>query len=681
MHEMEKKLYYGAAYYPELWDEKTIVQDIRHMKELGINVVRMGEFAWAKMEPEEDKIDISFFVDIIKRINEESIKTIICTPTPTPPIWLSYRHPERMFINKEGVVMSHGARQHCCTNNDYFVKRTEIIVSELAKAVGMQDGVIGWQIDNEFKCHVAECFCEQCENQWHEWLKKEYKDIARLNDLWGTEIWSEKYSGFEQVPMPVATPFLHNASLSQAYIRFSREKINDYCRLQIDIIKKYSDRPITHNSHLWFSLDNEKLFDMLDFSAYDDYTVASDYQSMFFNFDFFGNLKDDKSFWLMETSPNHNGCLIGSGEAHPADFLRAETSAAYISGARGVSHWLWRQQRSGCEQLHGSALYSWGKPTTGYYEMKKAVSAKNELEKYLLDSQLVDASIAMTYSDSSRISFQVEPLNGIDYNRMLKEIYSCIFSLGINRDIITENHNFSNYKILLSPFLAYISGDFLARAEEFVRNGGTWIVGPMSGFRTKEHTVPLDAAFGAVEKIAGVETKFLFPFDNMKIKGTAFGVTAGLSGLGAVFENVDGEVLGRADNGIVKDLPFITEHSYGKGKIVMLGAMPDGEDGRQMIRNMMLRYAKLCGCKPAWKLSQGVAAYERINSYGEHLLFAVNMTGTKGNISFDGDFEVILGVEPDTAGTKNIQIPPYHNLIVKMKENLKSPQQRNKAGF
>ena len=94
---MKSQLYYGAAYYPELWDEKTIEEDIRYMKKVGINVVRMGEFAWAKMEPKQDQIDISFFVDIIDKLYENGIETIICTPTPPPPIWLTHGHPERRY--------------------------------------------------------------------------------------------------------------------------------------------------------------------------------------------------------------------------------------------------------------------------------------------------------------------------------------------------------------------------------------------------------------------------------------------------------------------------------------------------------------------------------------------------------------------------------------------------------
>lgn len=57
---MNGKLYHGACFYPELWDEDVLDEDIRMMERIGINVVRIGEFAWSRMEPEKGRIDVGF---------------------------------------------------------------------------------------------------------------------------------------------------------------------------------------------------------------------------------------------------------------------------------------------------------------------------------------------------------------------------------------------------------------------------------------------------------------------------------------------------------------------------------------------------------------------------------------------------------------------------------------------
>lgn len=191
---MEHKLYYGAAWYPELWGEAERMHDLQLMKETGINLVRMGEFAWSELEPAEDKIDVRPFAEHIRMLHDHGIDTIMCTPTATPPVWLTHGHPERLFIKADGSVMSHGSRQHVCTNNPYFRQRAAVMAEHLGRELGRLPGLVAWQLDNEFKAHVAECMCGTCRLLWHEWLAKRYGSIGRLNEAWGTGVWSHTYS-------------------------------------------------------------------------------------------------------------------------------------------------------------------------------------------------------------------------------------------------------------------------------------------------------------------------------------------------------------------------------------------------------------------------------------------------------------------------------------------------------
>ena len=201
-----ESLYHCAAYYPELWPESDIENDIFYMKKAGINLVRMGEFAWHFMEPAEDQINISFFVRIVNLLYKNGIKTIMCTPTPTPPIWLTHNHPERLVKDQSGNLYIHGARQHVCTNNPYLRKRGLIITEAMAEAFQGNPAVIAWQLDNELKALVGECVCDECRKKWHQWLKNKYGTIEALNEAWGTEIWSESYQSFEQVVQPLTPP-------------------------------------------------------------------------------------------------------------------------------------------------------------------------------------------------------------------------------------------------------------------------------------------------------------------------------------------------------------------------------------------------------------------------------------------------------------------------------------------
>lgn len=656
---MQQKLYHGAAFYPELWENETIEQDIKTMKEIGINVVRIGEFAWHHMEPEENRINIDFFIKIIKKLYENGIETIMCTPTVTPPIWLSYEHQECMHVDENGKVMSHGSRQHFCTNNQYFRERSRIITDHVAKAVGKLPGIAAWQLDNEFKSHVSECMCETCKKEWHKWLQKKYGTIESLNKAWGAEIWSEAYNNFEQVPQPVATSFHHNSSLSTMYKIFSMEKIAEFAEEQAEIIRKYSTAPITHNSCLGFKVNNERLFRSLDFAGVDGY---AGYKHFLIKFDLWRNIKKGRSFWVMETSTSHGGSIMGAKAPHPNGYLKAEAVAAYALGAQGFCYWLWRQQKSGCEQLHGAILSTWGKPTIGYANVLEVRKALEELEAILMTTKVAQAELAVTYSDIARVFLYTEPCKNIDYRGLLTQFNTRIVELGIHRDLIIESDTLDGYKLLCTPFMHYVSAEYLNRAERFVEDGGIWIVGPLTGGRTEHHTMHTNAALGDIEELAGIETLFTYPMDGTGAKGQAFDTTAPLGMWSSVFKSNGAKIIGKIEGGVTPGAAFLTEHKLGKGKIVMLGSMPMGEEGDMMIKKIINHYSEEAGITLRMKVSNGTIVVPR---KGDDcgLWIIINMDGKGGSIYIPED-----GVDMITEKTilkGNLEIGKYEYRVVR----------------
>ena len=185
----QEKLYYGVAYYPESWELETVDEDIRLMKQANINVVRMSEFAWSMMEPEEGNYQFNWLVDVIKKLKKADIDVVLGTPSATPPVWLSRKHPEIYVVRSDGSKKGPGARRNVKYNSRIYNQYVEKICLELSKAVQGLDGVIGWQTDNEF--HLTSDYSEETKKDWHEWLKTKYSDIESLNAIWATEHWSQ----------------------------------------------------------------------------------------------------------------------------------------------------------------------------------------------------------------------------------------------------------------------------------------------------------------------------------------------------------------------------------------------------------------------------------------------------------------------------------------------------------
>ncbi|MGO4374724.1 beta-galactosidase trimerization domain-containing protein, partial [Paenibacillus sp. MCAF20] len=400
------------------------------------------------------------------------------------------------------------------------------------------------------------------------------------------------------------------------------------------IIRSFSTAPITHNSSIAFHVDNEKLFSGLDFAAYDTYASASNYAAYLINCDLWRTVKRGTPFWIMETSPSYSGSLESSSVPHPDGYVRAEAVAAYALGAGGFCYWHWRQHRAGCEQPHGSVLSAWGKPTIGFKNVVEASLAKEELQPLLLATVPMQAEAAITYSDTAKAFIRTEPMRKLNYRGLVTDYYSRLLEMGVHRDLIMEGAELDGYKLLLTPFLPSLSPVFLERALAFVKNGGIWIAGPLTGGRSEEHTIHTDAALGQLEKLAGVETVYTFPMDGTGTIGQAFGLSASLGMWSAVFEprEPNAKSIGKIRHGAATGLSFITERAIGEGKLVLLGSMPAGEDGDDMLKRLINNYACEAGLTLRTDVTPGTVVAPRQGN-GYRLWVIVNMNGAGGSVT------------------------------------------------
>lgn len=647
-----KKLFHGVCYYPELWPEQDIERDIQEMLKLGINVIRIGEFAWSSIEPEQGKISLDFFIKVMDKFHAAGIGVIMCTPTATPPIWLTHGHPERCFKDENGVIMSHGARQHASYEHPEVRKACFTIIRAMAKGFGKHPALIGWQIDNEMKAHVAEDYSDAAVHNWHLWLQKRFGSIAKLNEAWGTHIWSQYYQRFDQVPASVKTPFLHSASLITAYKLFCRESIADFMKEQSDILRQYSDAPVTHNDNPAFNIHHERSMEALDFASFDAYPSSKQWNSLVFRSDMYRAAIPGRPFWLMETSVAHNGWLGNHHVLHPKGFLVAEAALIYGLGGEGFSYWLWRQQRTGAELPHSAVMSAWFKPSVGYSEVQKVNAMRQQLEPLLIGSQVQGAKIAVTYSDHAAMMIETE---GFDkrkdfptrYRDVVAMWQNYITELGYHRDVRFENASLKGLNLLITPAMPYVSEDFMQRALSFVEQGGVWLVGPLTGTRGKEHTVPVDAGLGLLDNMAGVTTEFVVPLTDTGATGSAFGITTELSGwCAAMRAKIGTETLGTIESGEVAQRAFITQRKLGKGAVVVLGAQPFGDNAQAMLDALLRHCIKLAGIETRFDVSKGTIVGPHTDKSGRTLWIVVNMDGEGGKLSLPkGSVDALSGAK------------------------------------
>lgn len=665
-----KKLYHGVCVYPELWPRAELDRDIREMQKLGINFVRIGEFCWSTIETEQGKIDLELLKWSMDKFYQAGIDVVLCTPTATPPIWLTYNKPEHCHKNADGDIMSHGARQHASYAHPEVKKACFNIVDAMAKALGDHPALIAWQIDNEMKAHVAEDFSDAAVAQWHVWLKKRFGTIKRLNKAWGTHMWSQYYLKFEQVPAPRKTPFLHSASLSTAYRVYSRQSIVNFMIGQREVIRRYSKQPITHNDNPAFNIDHEGSMAALDFAAFDGYPNDKQWGSFVFRSDLYRAAIPGRPFWLMETSVSHNGWLGNHQPMHPKGFLAAEAVLIYSLGGEGFGYWLWRQQKTGAELGHSAIMSAWFTPSIGYSEVQDLNKNRLKLEPLLINTKVATAHVAITYSDHARAMIETENLDKREgfpkrYRGVVEMWQSKVRDLGYHRDVRFENAELDGLKLLITPAMPYVSSEFIERALAFVQAGGTWIAGPVTGIRGKEHTVPTSAGLGLLDEFSGVNTEFVVPLTDTDTSGSAFGVTAQLSGWCAAMQVTKySKAIGTITHGVAQGRAFLTERSLGKGKVVVLGAHPHGDKGEIMINKIIEHYASQAGVTERYDVDLGTIICPRIDSEGNKLWVAINMDGQGGSFSIpNGSIDAISS---EKLLTKRLTVAPYQWRAIKL---------------
>ena len=236
---------YGGDYNPEQWDEATFAEDLELMAEAGVNLVSLGIFSWARLEPREGVYELDWLVEIVDRLHEAGIAVDLATATASPPAWMASDHPESLPMNADGVRLGLGSRQQYCPSSTVYRERSAALAAALAERLGDHPGVVMWHIGNEYGCHIAECFCPACARAFRVWLGERYGDVERLNAAWGTDFWSQRYTSLEQVAPPGAMPTFPNPAQMLDWRRFSDHQLRSLMEAEARILRERSTRPVT----------------------------------------------------------------------------------------------------------------------------------------------------------------------------------------------------------------------------------------------------------------------------------------------------------------------------------------------------------------------------------------------------------------------------------------------------
>jgi beta-galactosidase len=641
----------GTAWYPEQWPESRWDTDLALMEQAGIHFVRVGEFAWSRMEREEGHYDLDWLDRAVAAAARHHIVTVIGTPTAAPPAWLTQKYPETLRTLQDGRKDQHGNRQQFNWANTKYREMARKIAEQLAKRFGHNSNVVGWQIDNEY---AEVSFDPETRAQFQQWLKAHYGTLDNLNTRWTTEYWSEAYTAWDQIPIQTG---YGNPGLLLNWMRFVSDTWRDYQRNQMDVIRANADKRqfITTNMMGWFDgYDHYTVSQDLDLAAWDDY-VGQGHLDPVRNgaaHDLTRGFKR-KNFWVMETQPGSvNWASINNfldkGE------VRAMAWHDIGHGADAVSYWQWRSALNGQEEYHGVLVGPDGTPVPLYGEIAE-IGKEFEKAGPVLAGTSVHSDVAILQSYESRWAIQWQKHNkSYDPVEEILSYYGPLRTIAQSVDIVSPSVPLGGYKLVVAPGLNVLPDDVAQNLIAYVKGGGHLVLGQRSGMKDWDNGLQRERQPGPLVPLLGGRVEQYYALtDPVAVQGT-WG--SGESQLWAELLSArepDDEILMRygKSNGWLDDQPAAITRKIGKGRITYIGAWLDQKTMPEAAKWM----TSVSGVQPALaNVPEGVEVSVRSGTSG--LVYVlINFSKTAQTVPLGSTMMEVLSGKT----TQSVDLPVY----------------------
>lgn len=506
-------VYLGAAWYPEQWNETEWDHDLALMEQAHLTVIRVGEFAWSRMEPTEGQYNLEWLTRAIRLAEKHHIQVVIGTPTDAPPAWLTSKYPDTLGTDANGKRREHGGRRQFSYSSPKYRQFCVAIATKLAQRFGHDPNVIGWQIGNEY---TDESFDAATRAQFQQFLKAKYKTLDNLNNHWSTAYWSQTYTAWSQIPLPTGGG---NPGLLLEHKHFVTATWKSFQHDQLAAIRQRADKRqfITTNigglgwSDNW---DHYTINEELDIASWDDYVGTGHLnvtRNAFMN-DFVRGWKR-KNFWVMETQPGSVNWAPVNNALDPGE-TRALAWQTIGHGADAVLYWQWRDALNGQEQYHGAIVGPDGEPLPIYKEIRQLGEDLQKTSEALKGTAPV-AHVAMLVDYDSRWAIDFQPHSkNYDQLQVLLDYYKVLTENGRTVDVINTSAPLDEYKVVVAPSLNVISQSLADHLLAYVKRGGHLVLGPRSGMKDEFNALdphrqpgPLAEALGArVEQYYAIDT-------------------------------------------------------------------------------------------------------------------------------------------------------------------------------
>ncbi|WP_195986715.1 beta-galactosidase [Clostridium sp. D53t1_180928_C8] len=578
---------HGADYNPEQWLDypEIFEKDIELMKKAKCNVMSIGIFSWVKIEPEEGVFEFDWLDNVINRLYENGIYTILATPSGARPAWLSEKYPEVLRVEANRVRNLHGFRHNHCYTSPVYREKTRILNSKLAERYSNNPAVILWHISNEFG---GECHCQLCQEEFRKWLKEKYKTLDNLNKQWWTTFWSHTFTSWTQIESPSQIGENQIHALNLDWKRFVTSRTIDFMTHEIDTVKKYNPNiPATTNFMLYYEgLNYFKFKDKVDIVSFDCYpewhsedNIEVGYKTAAF-YDVMRSIKK-QPFMLMESTPSMTNWQRISKLKKPGMHKLASLQAV-AHGSDTVQYFQWRKSRGSSEKLHGAVVDHYGKEDTRVFNDVSEVGGILEKINDICHSE-IKSKVAIVYDWENMwaLNDSQGPRNiGLNYNDIVTEYYKVFWKLGINVDFVDMECEINEYDLVIAPILYMTRDGYQDKVRNFVNNGGNFVMTYFSSIVNDTDLCYLGGFPGELMDVFGIRSEEVDALYDEEENGVKFcdGIFKNAEDYEVKMEKVykcthicdliyanEAKVLAEYTSDFYKGRPALTRNSFGAG--------------------------------------------------------------------------------------------------------------------
>jgi beta-galactosidase len=653
---------YGGDYNPDQWPEAIWQEDARLTQEAGVNLVSLGIFSWSKLEPQPGVYDFEWLDRVIDLLYAHGVSIDLATPTASPPPWLARLDPEVLPVTADGVRLGLGSRRHICPHNATYRERAARIVTQLAQRYGKHPALKLWHIDNEYACHVSECFCETSAQAFREWLRARYGTLEALNAAWGTTFWSQQYGDWQEIQPPRRAPAFINPSQELDWQRFCSDSWLACFEDQKAILREFTpDIPVTTNFMGFHKpLDYWKWAAREDIVAQDSYPDTSEPEWMIGSAmicDLIRSLGKGRPWLLMEQAPTHVNWRARNVTKRPG-VMRLGSYQAIARGANGIMFFQWRASQFGAEKFHSAMLPHAGTDTRVWHEVKALGAELKQLDGLLSSEIHAEVAILFDWENWWALEQDGKLLNDLRLQPLIKAYYAALYRQGITVDFVHPNADLSKYRFVIAPQQYLLNDQAVQNMTQFVTNGGVLLMSYFSGIVDERDHVRLGGYPAPFRELLGLYVEEFAPYaatqtnavhtvDNQRFSCTQWSDVIHLHGA---------DSLAVYAQDYYADRPAITRHSFGQGAGYYVGTQLD-DAGLSWLIEQVSTEAKISvsSAKPI-----GVELIRR--SDDTHTwLFALNFTDQTVEIALDrSGREIIAGQTVDQA----LSLGPHDIAIV-----------------